>query len=105
MLKKMIIKVMVITLVIVGGCSIQSYALEDEGFTMYDSWYYMVHGEDDEVRDMYGMEEDENVNIFKIMNYKLTKPFTDFVNDITGSYDLSYGAGGAYLRDAFNIFK
>ena len=72
-----------------------------------ESWQNMITEEDDQVRRMYDIyDKEQEPTMIQRLTYKLTKPFTDMINDITGTNELSYGAGGNILRNRImSIFK
>ena len=68
---------------------------------MKKSWGEVIGQQDDEVREMFSIKDKtKKPSIGQRLLYNLSKPITDFQNDISGE-DMSYGGGGRVIRDKF----
>ena len=72
-----------------------------------ESWQNLIKGEDSEVRKMFDIyDKNQEPNMGQRLYYCLTKTYTNMINDITGTNELSYGAGGHIFREKIeSIYK
>lgn len=105
MLKKIksLIAVAIMSINMVGVCS-NTYA--EEKPVMIESWENMLAASDDEIREMFDIyDKNKKPSLGQRILYILSKPITDFQNDILGEDLISYG-GGKILREKItNLFK